>query len=226
MSNKIHPTAIVDSKAKLGDGNVIGPGAVVTADVEMGNNNWIGPYAVVGTPPEMQGARLEAFWEAEAPQFEGVRIGSSNVIREFVTMHSGFNEVTYLGDSNLLLRASHVGHDAAIASHVTISCSVLIGGHTVIWPYANVGLGAQVHQRKIIGTGAMVGMGATVVKDVEDFATVVGNPAKQIGLNLRLLSNLGADEAGADAFIASIPISEGPLSSLYLEWVDVLDARL
>jgi len=45
--NTIHPTAIVSSKAKLGDNNVILPYTIIEDDVEIGNDCIIGPHAVL-----------------------------------------------------------------------------------------------------------------------------------------------------------------------------------
>ena len=46
---------------------------------------------------------------------------------------------------------------------------------------ASIGAGAICVAPVIIGSWAMVGAGAVVVKDVPNYAVVVGNPAKQIG---------------------------------------------
>ena len=37
--NQIHPLAVVDPEAKLGDGNVIGPFCVIDKNVVIGDNN-------------------------------------------------------------------------------------------------------------------------------------------------------------------------------------------
>ena len=37
--NQIHPLAVVDPDAKLGDGNIIGPFCVIDKNVVIGDNN-------------------------------------------------------------------------------------------------------------------------------------------------------------------------------------------
>ena len=39
MANQIHPLAVVDPEAKIGDGNIIGPFCVIDKNVVIGDNN-------------------------------------------------------------------------------------------------------------------------------------------------------------------------------------------
>ena len=48
---------------------------------------------------------------------------------------------------------------------VTLSCGVLIGGHSLLFDGCNFGLNACCHQFSRIGHFAMVGMGAVVTKN-------------------------------------------------------------
>ena len=52
--SKIHPTAIVSSKAKLGDNIEIAPYAIIEEDVEIGDDCYIGPHSVI-----YNGARIK-----------------------------------------------------------------------------------------------------------------------------------------------------------------------
>jgi acetyltransferase-like isoleucine patch superfamily enzyme len=51
---------------------------------------------------------------------------------------------------------------------------------TVIGPDVWIGERAMLKQGVTIGTGAVVGMGAIVTKDVAPYAVVAGNPAREI----------------------------------------------
>src|ERR1022692_1465802 len=94
----IHPTAIVDSRARIAESAEIGPYCIVGAEVEIGARTrlmanlyvegpaWIGednvffPYSTVGVAPQdlkYQGERART------------KIGNRNRVREFVTIHRG-----------------------------------------------------------------------------------------------------------------------------------------
>jgi UDP-N-acetylglucosamine acyltransferase len=68
--------------------------------------------------------------------------------------------------------------------------SANIGGHCSIFESANLGMAAVVHQRVKIGAGCMVGMNSTVTKDAKPFQLWYGSPARNHGLNTRLLRKM------------------------------------
>jgi UDP-N-acetylglucosamine acyltransferase len=95
---KIHPTAIVDTRARLAPDVEIGPYTVVGPDVEIGAGCWIGAHAVV-TGHTRIGRRNRIFQFSsigEVPQdkkYQGeptrLEIGDGNTIREFCTSIAG-----------------------------------------------------------------------------------------------------------------------------------------
>jgi UDP-N-acetylglucosamine acyltransferase len=180
--NQIHPTAIIDTSVQLGANNVIGPYTVITGSVAIGDNNWIGPHVVIGTPAQVRGDKHLNPWN-ENYGYVVVSIGSGNVIREFSTIQSGTDSVTTLGDDCYLMTQCHVPHDALIADRVTFSNSVQLGGHSIIQTGVNVGLGTVIHQRSLIGAGAMIGMGSVVIRPVLPFSMAFGSPARVNGAN-------------------------------------------
>jgi len=140
----IHPTAIVDPRARIAESAEIGPYAIVGADVEIGahtrlmaNNylegpTWIGednifyPYSTIG------GASQDLKYKGERAE---TRIGDRNRIREFVTIHRGTEGgglVTSIGSDNLLMVYTHVAHDVRIGDHVILGNSVGLAGHVTI----------------------------------------------------------------------------------------------
>jgi UDP-N-acetylglucosamine acyltransferase len=178
----------VGADVVLGVGNVIGPYAVITGDVILGDNNWIGAHVVIGTPGEHRG-----FDPDGATGCFGVRIGHSNVVREFTLVNAGTQAPTVIGNECYIMGYSYVAHDCHIADRVTLSQSAL-GGHIVVGWGANVGLRAAVHQHRRIGPLAMVGLQAAVVADVDPFAVVAGVPARGRGINVVGLRRAGVGE--------------------------------
>ena len=59
-----------------------------------------------------------------------------------------------------------------------VTVGTTIGGYTEIGDDAKIGFNSTIKNRLRVGKGALIGMGAVVTKNVDDGATVIGNPAK------------------------------------------------
>ena len=176
-NNHIHPTALIGDNVKLGKGNKIGAYVVIQGKTTIGNNNVFEPFCSIGNEPEHK--------EFFGKKNKGTFIGNNNVFREYVTINAGCYMPTILGNDIVMLRGSHVGHDSWIHDNCTISCNVLIGGHSLLGKGVNMGLGSICHQYSKIGSYAMIGMGAIVTKKTSPncFGVYVGNPAKYLKEN-------------------------------------------
>ena len=200
----IHPTAIVDPAAELGDVE-IGPYAIIGPEVQLADGVVVGAHAVIEGPTRV-GARTRIHPFAclgGAPQdlkYAGERssleIGQDNVIREYVTLHrgtAGGGLVTRVGNHNLFMANSHVAHDCVVGDHCVFANSVAIAGHVVVQDRAVLGGLAGVHQHARIGRCAMVGAGAMVALDVPPFTIAQGDRARLFGLNIIGLRRAGYD---------------------------------
>lgn len=163
----------------------IHPTSVIYPNVIFGANIYVGAFCVIGGPAEHRD-----FWDDDSKGM--VVIGDNVRISNHVTVDSGTEEITFIGDRCVLLAHSHVGHDARLENDVTISCGAKIGGHVRIGKHSNVGLNAVIHQHQVVPDGCMIGMGAVVTSKLimEPFNIYAGNPAKIIGANSRLISKL------------------------------------
>lgn len=192
---KIHPTAVVDPKARVASDIEIGPYAVIGPHVEIGPGCWIGPHAVI-TGHTHLGANNRVFQFAslgEAPQdkkYAGeatrLEIGNDNTIREFCTLNCGTAQdagVTRLGDDNWIMAYVHLAHDCQVGSHVVMANGTQLGGHVHVGEFAILGGLTAVHQFCHIGAHSITGAGTVVLQDVPPFITVSGNPARPFGIN-------------------------------------------
>jgi UDP-N-acetylglucosamine acyltransferase len=192
-TNRIHPTAIIGQDVRIGVGNLIGPYTVILGACTIGDDNWIGPNVCIGTPPEMRGTHHPAGWMGEAGSGP-VEIGNRNVVREFTSIQGPTTGTTRLGDDCYLMDKVHIPHDCIVEDGVTISCSVMMGGHTHLGAGCNIGLSTVIHQRIAVGRGSMVGMGSVVTRHIPPYALAYGSPARVRGANLVGLSRSGFDE--------------------------------
>lgn len=91
---------------------------------------------------------------------------------------------TSLGKHSIINLDSTVGHDIIMNDYVTVYPSVNISGNCNIGECVEIGTGTQIIQGKNIGQGSIIGAGSVVVKDIDEFVTAVGVPAKTIKNNL------------------------------------------
>ena len=156
------------------DGNYVHKTAIICDNVKMGKGNIIGAYSVIGSNGEIRGVKQN--------EFKGwVEIGNNNVISELVTIQRPYDEsCTKIGDNNIIMVHSHLGHDVKIGNNCEICSGVILGGYAVVLDGAKIKLGATVRNRIIVGAGALIGLGSSVVKNVPHGEIWAGNPAKKL----------------------------------------------
>ena len=191
----IHPTAIVDPKAELGDDVQVGPYAIIREDVSIGSGSQVGSHTVI-EPFVSIGRDCRIFHFASigaTPQslkFEGektyVKIGRGTVIREFVTIHRGTGfggGITEIGEQNFLMAYTHIAHDCKTGRMVVMANNATLAGHITIGDYATVGGLTAIHQFVKVGDYAFIGGKSAVVKDIPPFVIAAGDRARLHGMN-------------------------------------------
>jgi len=174
---EIKPYAVIGSQVSIGANTVVGSHAIIEGLTTIGQDNQIFPGAAIGLEPQdlkYRGANSE------------VIIGDRNRIREYVTINRATDEgeATVIGDDNLLMAYSHVGHNCIIGNEVVIANSVAIAGHVHIESMAIISGVLGIHQFVHIGSMAMVGGMSRISRDVPPYMMVEGNPARVRSLNL------------------------------------------
>ena len=198
---KIHPTAIINPKAKLADDVEIGPyvciegpavigagciiqaHAVLAGSVKLGKNNTIGYGAIIGAPPQDRSFQ---------PKVKSkVVIGNDNNIREYCTIHRGTAEgsATTVGDHNFLMAGTHLGHNVTLGNNIIIANNVLLAGHVQVQDRVFIGGGTACHQYVRMGQIAISQGISALTKDVPPFTIVARGLV--IGLNVIGLRRAG-----------------------------------
>ncbi|MEL6677760.1 MAG: acyl-ACP--UDP-N-acetylglucosamine O-acyltransferase [Pseudomonadota bacterium] len=203
----IHPTAIIEDGATIADGVRIGPycvvgpevtlgegvelisHAVVTGRTRVGEQTRIWPFASVGHQPQ------DLKYKGEATE---LIIGARNMIRESTSLNPGTEGgggKTVIGDDNLMMLGTHVGHDCHLGNNIVLANNAAIAGHCVIEDNVIIGGQSGVHQWCRIGQGAMIGAVSMVTADVIPHGSVVGNRGALAGLNIVGLKRRGVERA-------------------------------
>ncbi|MDX1483145.1 MAG: acyl-ACP--UDP-N-acetylglucosamine O-acyltransferase [Alphaproteobacteria bacterium] len=234
----IHPTAIVDPSAELGDGVSIGAYCCVGPDVrlgdgvllqshavvegltEIGANCKVFPFAVIGAPPQ------DLKYHGEPSRVE---IGANTVIREHVTIHpgtAGGGLITRVGSDCLIMVGAHVAHDCQVGNAVIMANNATLGGHVTVGDYAILGGLAGIHQFVRVGHHSMVGGLSGVENDVIPYGSVMGNRAYLSGLNTVGLKRRGFSREDIHSLRAAYRLlfaEEGTLSERLADVADMFE---
>lgn len=191
---RIHPTAIVEPDCELADDVEVGPYAVLRHGSMVGPRTTIDghvllEYATVGADCHFSwgaaigGAPQDANYRGEPTR---VIFGDRNTVREYATVHrsTGEGSATRIGDDNLLMASTHLGHNCQVGNSVCIATLSGMSGHTIIEDQAIIGGMSGSHQRVRVGTMAMVSGYSKLSQDVPPYALVDGKPARVVGPNL------------------------------------------
>ncbi|MCA9149057.1 MAG: acyl-ACP--UDP-N-acetylglucosamine O-acyltransferase [Planctomycetales bacterium] len=206
---QIHPTCVISPRAQLGRGVTAGAYCVIEDDVVIGDDCHLDPHVVVlsGTRlgignfiggGSILGGRPQHKQALDAPGL--LRVGDHNTIREHVTIHRGLKPGadTHLGSGNLLMVNAHVAHDCHIGDNTILANNVMLAGHVHVDNNAYLSGAVGVHQFCRVGSFAMVGGQAHIVKDVPPFVTVDGLSSLIVGLNRVGLRRAGATREELD----------------------------
>lgn len=206
MSQNIHPTAIIEDGAKIGQDVTIGPYCTIGADVTLGDRVTLKAHVhIEGVTFVGEGTEIYPFASlGTAPQdlkFAGEKseliIGKNNKIREYVTMNPGtlHGEMkTVVGDNCLFMMSTHVAHDCVVGNNVILANNATLAGHVTVGDYAVLGGLSAVHQFVRIGAHAIIGGMSGVENDVIPYGRVKGERGFLAGLNLVGLERRGASK--------------------------------
>lgn len=193
---KIHETAIVHPAAQLGEDVEIGPYSIIDENVTIGSGTKIGPlvhlegWTTIGKDCRIFTGATIGNESKDLKYNQGdrsfVKIGDRNVIREYASISraTGKDDVTEIGDDNLLMTYVHVAHDCKVGNRTILASFAALGGHVTIHDRAIIGAHSATHQFVRVGTMAITGACAKLVQDVPPYMIADGYPARVRGLNV------------------------------------------
>lgn len=151
----VHRTAVVDKTVLIGEGTKVWNVSNIQKNVRIGKQCILGQNVNVGSNVVI-GNRCKI--QNNVSVYEGVELedyvfcGPSMVFTNIMMPRSKYPQA-----SSEFYQKTLVKEGASIGANATILCGITLGQHSFI------------------------GAGAVVIKDVPDFAMMVGNPARQIG---------------------------------------------
>jgi len=206
----IHPTAIIEDGAQLGENVSVGPFAYIGSQVSIGDNTSIASHAVIeGHTTIGKGNRIFSHTAiGTIPQdlkYNGedveLIIGDNNTIREFTLLNPGTKgggSVTKIGNGNLLMGYVHLGHDVILGDNCILANGATLAGHVELGNHVVIGGLTPVHQFVHIGDFAMIGGASALAQDIPPYCLAEGNRANLRGLNLTgLRRHIERDEINA-----------------------------
>ena len=192
----IHPTAIIDTEAEIGENVFIGPytvigkakigdGCMIDSNVRIYDDVVMGKGCVIKAGAVLGGAGFGYERDENGNKFRFPQIGQL-IMGDYVEVGSntcidrGALADTVIGDYTKINNLCHIAHNNKIGKNVTITGCVNVSGSNFIddnvWIAPNSSIRGWVH----IEEGATIGMGAVVVRNVPAHETWVGNPAKKL----------------------------------------------
>lgn len=237
LMSKISPHSVIDPKARLADDVEIGPFCMIGPDVQIGagtrlishvvvsghttigQRNLVHPHTVLGGPPQ------DLKYKGEPT---GLEIGDDNVIRECVTINLGTiygskvhgGGITRLGNGNLLMVNTHLGHDVQVGNNCILANNVMLAGHIVIGNKVTLNGGVGINAWVWVDDFVYADGYSRIHHDVPPFVKVTDNTVRALnGIGLRRGGYTEEDIEALDEAVRKLFINrEKPFSTVLGEF--------
>jgi UDP-3-O-[3-hydroxymyristoyl] glucosamine N-acyltransferase len=188
---QIHPTAIIGNMVTIGhhvvveqncvinNGCSIGHNTVLHANTQLGNdvkigcNNTIGGVGF-GYEKDIDGEYSLIPHIGNVVIEDNVEIGNNTCIDRAVLGSTILHENVKV--DNLV----HIAHGVSIGKNSLIIANAMVAGSTIIGENVWFAPSASVLNKRTIANNAIIGLGAVVVKNVNEGEVIVGNPGKPL----------------------------------------------
>lgn len=174
---KIGPFCHITEEVILKKGNILHSNVVIQGNSNIGEYNHFYPFCTIGSTPQ-----VENYIKSDSKLI----IGDYNHFRENVTIQPGlqqFGGITKIGDYNLFMISSHIGHDCIIGNYNRFTNYVGVSGHVNIADHTIIGGFSGIQQFTQIGSYAFIAGGSMVTADIPPFCLAEGNRACLVKIN-------------------------------------------
>ena len=207
----IDPSAQIDSAVEIGEQVAIGPNVVIGPEVRIGDRCRIGAGACIEGPTTLGPDNIiypmaSIGGEPQDLKFDGettsLTLGARNRIREYVTINrgtAGGGGRTVVGDDNLMMVQTHIGHDCQIGSGIVFANAATLAGHVDVGSHATIGAYSGIHQFCRVADHAFIGGYSVVTRDALPWVLTVGNRATSHGVNTVGLKRSGMPKESIQA---------------------------
>ena len=198
VSKGVHPTAVVDSSAqidpsvaigpmayigphcKIGSGTVLHGRVYIYGNTRIGRNVIIHAGAVIGADGFGYERNAEGGFE-KFPHAGGVVIGDDVEIGANTCIDRGTLGDTTIKAGSKIDNLVHIAHNVCVEENCAVIAHAMLAGSVNVGKGSWVAPSTAVRESITIGAKSLVGLGAVVVSDVAEGATVMGSPARESG---------------------------------------------
>jgi UDP-N-acetylglucosamine acyltransferase len=155
---------VVGAGVELGEGCVLQAHVVVHGPAKFGARNIFHSFCVIGGDPQ------DYTFRGEHVELE---VGDENIFREHVTISRGTKKgggTTRIGNNNLFLAYSHVGHDCQLGDGALFVNGATLAGHVHVEDFVTLGAFSPVHQFCRLGKYSYIGACTVITQDVLPFS--------------------------------------------------------
>jgi|688.fasta_scaffold793569_1 UDP-N-acetylglucosamine acyltransferase len=176
-NNVISKLAIIYDNVTIGDDNFIGDNVVIYPNTKIGNYNNIFNGNVIGEYPVSSD---DKYIKYDLNICKGVEIGNNNLLHVKNLVFSGINNKTYIGNNNKILSENQVHHDVYISNNAIFYPRVVQAGFSIYLDNCNVGMGATIQQKCVVGQYSMVAGNIMTTKNVFPYFVNISNKIQRI----------------------------------------------
>lgn len=187
---RIHPTAFISPRTKIGDHVTIAENVVIKDEVEIGDHTFIDAKAVLGSEG------LLYFEENGKVHFirhaGGVKIGRRVTILSSAVIVKSVHDslLTTIGDHSIIGVLTNVGHEAQIGINCVISSNCVIARRVKVSNNVQIGPSSVIREHVALNKNARVRLGSVVIENVRENQSVSGSFAVDHKTSLRAYHKL------------------------------------
>jgi UDP-3-O-[3-hydroxymyristoyl] glucosamine N-acyltransferase len=208
---KIHPTAVISDKARLGANVSIGAHSIVYDNVEIGDETIVGPNSILGEP-------LAGYYRDEQYANPVLSIGRNVLFRSGGIVYAG----SQIGDHVEFGHRVTIREQTEIGAHARIGTLSDIQGHCTIGTYSRLHSNVHIGQKSVIGNFVWIFPYVVLTNDpqppsnilhgvvVGDFAVIATQAVVMAGVRIGHDSLVGASalvtkDVDAESVVVGVP---------------------